>query len=61
MAVEGIFVVKEMSVSLLCQYSYSDCDTALLLQDVIPLRECGQWDLYILCLTTACESRIISK
>ena len=30
-AVEGIFVVKEMSVSLLCQYSYSDCDTVLLL------------------------------
>ena len=38
-AVEGIFVVKEMPASSLCQHSYSDCDTVLLLQDVIPLRE----------------------
>ena len=38
-AVEGIFVVKEMSASSLCQHSYSDRDTVLLLQDVIPLRE----------------------
>lgn len=30
-AVEGIFVATEMSVSLLCQYSHSDCDTVLLL------------------------------
>ena len=47
-AVEGIFVVKEMSVSLLCQYSYSDCDTVLLLYDVIFTGIRSMGSLYIM-------------